>query len=53
MNEWGDLEDIPETWNRGSSQESVGVTLAETHNSGHIKPEEATSCIQAGTTVDQ
>ena len=37
------LEDMPETWHRGGSQESMGVTLAETHSSGNIEPEEAIS----------
>jgi hypothetical protein len=45
-NEWksaagggrGHLEGLPETWN-GGSQESVGVTLAETLSSGDMEPE--------------
>jgi hypothetical protein len=33
----GDLEDRPETWDRGVFQESMGMTLAETHSSGMWK----------------
>ena len=40
--------DMPETWNRGGSQESMGVILAETHNSGDMEPEEDISYSQAG-----
>jgi hypothetical protein len=39
---------MPETWNGGGSQESMGVTLAETPSSGDIEPEETTSYSQAG-----
>ena len=47
------LEDVPETWDAGASQESMGVTFAETHSSGDMEPEEATSCSQAGTLLKQ
>jgi hypothetical protein len=43
------LEDMPETWDEGGSQESMMVTLAENHSSGDMKPEEAISCCHAGT----
>ena len=38
-NEWksttgGGLKDVPETWERGGAQESMGVNLAVTHNIG-------------------
>jgi hypothetical protein len=46
---WGHLGDVTETWDRGSPQESRRVTLAETHSSGDMEPEEATYCGQAGT----
>jgi hypothetical protein len=39
----GFLEDVPETWDGGDSHASMGVTLAETHSSGNIEPEEAIS----------
>ena len=44
--------DMPETWNGGGSQESMGVILAETHNSGDMEPKEAISCSQAGTPLE-
>ena len=34
-------------------QESVRVTLAVTHSTGDMEPEEATSYSQAGTPVEQ
>ena len=37
---------------RGGSQESMEVTLAESHSTGDMEPEEATSCSQAGTPVE-
>jgi hypothetical protein len=42
-----------ETWDKGNTQESMEVTLAVTHNTVDIEPEEATSCSQAGTPVEQ
>ena len=36
----------------GGSQESMQVTLANMHNNGDMKPKEATSCSQAGTSVE-
>ena len=55
MRGWGHLHDEAETQNKGDSQESMGggVTLAMTHNIGDMEPEEATSCSQAGTPVEQ
>ena len=44
---------VIETWDRGGTQESIGVTLAVTHNIGDMKPEESTSCSQVGTLVEQ
>jgi hypothetical protein len=34
-------------WDKGDTQESVGVTLVMTHSIGDMKPEEATSSRQA------
>jgi hypothetical protein len=31
-----------ETWDHGVSQESMEMTLAETHSSGDMEPKEAT-----------
>lgn len=45
---WG-----PETWDGGGFQESVDMTLAKTHSSGDMEPEEATSYTQAGTPVEE
>ena len=49
----GHLQDETETWDKGGTQESMGVTLAVTHSIGDMEPEEATSCSQAGTPVEQ
>ena len=49
---WGPPEDMPETWDRGNSQESMGVTLAVTHSIGDMEPEEATFYIQARAPVE-
>lgn len=38
-----------ETWDRGGSQESMRVTLAEMPNIGNMEPEKATSRSRAGT----
>jgi hypothetical protein len=38
---------MPETWDAGLTG-AKGVILAETHSSGDLEPEEATSCSQAG-----
>ena len=43
---------MPETWDGGGSQELVRVTFVETHSSGDIEPEEATSYSQAGSPVE-
>ena len=50
---WGHLQDETETWDKGGTQESMGVTLAVTHYIGDMEPQEATSCIQTGTPVEQ
>ena len=42
---------MPENWDGRSSQDSMGVTLAETHSSGDVEIEEATSCRQARTAL--
>ena len=47
------LQDKTESWDKGGTQESMGVTLAVTHSIGDMEPEEATSCSQAGTPVEQ
>lgn len=46
---------VPETWDRGGSKESMGMTLVETqtHSCGNVGPEYATSCSQAGSPVEQ
>jgi len=49
---WGHLKYMPETWDRRVSQESMGLTLTESHSSGDMEFEEATSCSQAGTPVE-
>jgi hypothetical protein len=41
---WRDLKDMPETQVREGSQESMEVTLAETHSNENMEPEEDTSC---------
>ena len=50
---WQQLQDETETWDKGGTQESMGVTLAVTHSIGDMEPEEATSCSQAGTPVEE
>ena len=47
------LEEETETWDKRGAQESMGVNLVVTRCIGDIEPEEATSCIQAGTLVEQ
>ena len=42
-----------ETWDKRGTQETMGVILAVTHYIGDMEPEEATSCSQAGTPVEQ
>ena len=49
----GHLQDETETWNKGGTQESMGVTLAMNHYIGAMGPEEATSCSQTGIPVEQ
>ena len=39
------------TWDGVDTQKSVGTTLADTHSSGDMKPEKATSSSQTGTPV--
>ena len=48
----GHLEDGSETWDKGGTQESMGVTLAVTHYIANVEPEEAISCSQIGTPVE-
>ena len=48
----GHLKDVTEAGDRGEAQESVGVTLAETHSSEDMETEEATFCSQAGSIVE-
>jgi hypothetical protein len=43
---------VPEIWDRGGSQESMQVTLAEMPNSADMEPEEVTSFSPAGPTVE-
>ena len=42
-----------ETWDKGGTQESMGVTLAVTHSIGNIEPEEGTLYGQAGNSLEQ
>jgi hypothetical protein len=41
-----------EAWDKESVQESMRVSLAVTHYTGDMEPEEVTSYIQAGTPVE-
>ena len=49
----GNLQDKTETWDKGSTQESLEVILAVTHYIGDMEPEVATSCSQAETPVER
>ena len=49
----GHLQEEIETWDKGGAQESMGMTLAMSHYNGNMEPEEATSCSQTGTLVEQ
>jgi hypothetical protein len=40
----GHLQDETETWDKGGTQESMGVTLTVTHNVGGLEHEEAIFC---------
>ena len=42
------LQDKTESWDKGGAQESMGVTLAVTHNTEDMEPGEVVSCGQAG-----
>ena len=53
---WGSgwhLQDETETWDKGGIQGLIGVTLAVTYYTGDMELEEATSCSQAATQVEQ
>jgi hypothetical protein len=39
---WEHLQDVTEAWNKEDAQNSMGVTLAETHNIEDMEPKEAT-----------
>ena len=43
---------MTETWDKGGTQESMGVTLAVTDYIRDMEPEETTSCRQAQTPVE-
>lgn len=43
----GYLQDMRETWDKGSTKESMGMTLVEMPNKGDKAPKVATSCSQA------
>ena len=47
------LQNETETWDKGGAQESMGVSLAVTHSIGNVGPEEATSCSQARSLMEQ
>jgi hypothetical protein len=49
LRRWGHLLKKTETWGKGGTQESMGVTLAVTPYTGDTEPEGATSCSQVGT----
>ena len=49
----GHLQEETKTWDKGGAQESMGVSLAVTHSIWDMEPEEATSCNQAGTPMEQ
>ena len=44
---------MPKMWNSGGAQESMGVTLVETHTSGDMDVEVPSSCTQAGFPVER
>ena len=50
---WGYLQDVTETCNKGRTQESIEVILAVTHSIVDMELEEATSCSQAETPMEQ
>jgi predicted HD phosphohydrolase len=47
------LQAETETWDKGSTQEWIGVTLALNHSIGDMKPEEISYYTQVGTPVEQ
>lgn len=47
----GYLENETETWDKGGTPGSMGVTLSATHNIGFLEHKEATSYNNAGTPV--
>ena len=47
------LQEETESWYKGCAQESMGVTLAVNHNIEDFEAEQATSCSQAETPVEQ
>lgn len=52
VSRWEDLYDETETWNKGSIQESMGLTLFITHYIGVVESEEATICSQTVNPVE-
>ena len=53
MKMWKASQVETETWDKGSTQESMGVTIPVTQTTGDMQSEEATYCCQAGTPVEQ
>ena len=53
LKRWRHLQNKTETWYKGGAQESMGVTLAVTHNIWGMEPEEATFCSHAGTPMER
>ena len=43
MGRWGHFEDVTETRDGGTTQESVGMTVTVTHSIGAVEPEETIS----------
>lgn len=48
----GYIQDVTEIWDKGHTQESIELNLAETHSSGAMEPEEATFYSHAENPVE-
>jgi hypothetical protein len=46
------LENVPDTWDRGGAQESLGMTLSTILSICDMETEESTSFTQAGTLAE-
>ena len=47
------LQDKTKAWSKWGAQESIGMVLDMAHNIGDMESEEATSCSQAETSMEQ